>query len=214
MQQLNKILAVIFGMLSFLFLPMKAMADDAELYDPAPPPGSAYIRFINAYSGEIIPELSGKSFGKISYPQISDYKIFKANEYDVKAGKRSKKVSIKADGYYTIAVLQDGKIALYEDKPIKNPAKAMVYFYNLSTAAIASLYAPEHKTAVLSDVAADDAVAREVNALKLILQVRAGDKEVAQYDDVQLKRRRGMSFALIGKEGAYQAVMVENAIKR
>lgn len=203
-------------LLLFYLWPVVAVADDAELYDPAPPPGSAYVRFLHAAADmpELTPALSGRGFGTLSYPALADYRVVKAGEYEATAGKAAKTVTIAADHYYTI-ILQDGAtITLQQDDLIKNPAKAGVYFYNMSDAPQAKLCAPEHKAAIVDKVAAAQAASREVNALKLVLEVRAGEQTVQRFEQVQLKRRRSVSFALVGNEGNYQALMVENAIAR
>jgi len=207
-------------LLNFILLSLLAVgtafANDDELYDPAPPADSAFVRVINAAAGAeaTAVKVGDYSFGQLAYPAISPYSIVKQGEYDVVIGAATQKVTIEAGNYYTIAHTADSKIVPLQDELLSNPAKARVYFYNISDAPKAELMASDHGKAILADVASSTGNSREVNALKLNLQVKAGDVVVNDYADVQLKRRVGTSFVLTGKAGAYKSLMVENEVKR
>lgn len=207
-------------LLSLLFITIlpwaTAQANDDELYDPAPPPDSAFVRVIHANTAQsqISATVGGTAYGQLSYPQLSGYRIVKGGSHKVTLGSAVNEVTIDAGGYFTIALTDGGDIKLVKDELLSNPAKARVYFYNFSDAPVASLFAPQHGAAILDKVAANDGASREVNALKLTLQVKAGDVPVKDFADVQLKRRVGTSFLLTGKSGAYQALTLENEVKR
>lgn len=172
----NRFTILVYWLLIAL-LPFSAHADDTELYEPAPPPGSAFIRSIDAKPAH-----------------IGDYHVVKVEDTAVSAGK-----------YYSRLA---GK--LREDAPLTNPAKARLYFYNLSDAK-GAVIAPQHQNTVIVD---DHTHSREVNALTLDLLVKAGDKPVQQFEKVTLRRREGISILLVGKQGKYQAVMKRNATAR
>jgi alginate O-acetyltransferase complex protein AlgF len=194
-----------------LMLPQLAMADDAELYDPAPPPNSAFVRVIQVGKASAPATLAGKSF-TLKEKAISDYLVIPAGEQEFKAGAEKATLTIDAGKYYTLIATGSGKPQQAEDAQIKNPAKSMIYFYNVSDSA-GSLYAPVHKADIVSAEPGKN-VSKEINALKLAVDVKAGDKAVKSFKDVQLKRRIGTTFILMGSKGAYQAVQVGNAVVR
>ncbi len=193
-----------------------AQADDAELYDKPIPANAALVRVVNAASGvvEAPATVSSFGFGKVKYAAITNYKI--VNEGDVTAtiGGVSQKIALKAGNYYTAVLTNDLKIVLLQDALISNPAKARIYFYNLSDAASASVFAPEHKTAIIAGVAKNAANSKEINAFKLNIQVKAADAVLKEFANVQLKRRVGVTFLLIGSKGKYTVKMLENVVDR
>lgn len=203
--------------LSLLLLPLAVVAaDDAELYDPAPPADSAFVRVVNAKADADVVKVSvgGVAYADLAYADVSGYRIVKGGTRAATIGAASKEVAIEAGSYATLVLNAAGDIIMIEDELLANPAKARVYFYNLSDAASASLFAPEHGAAIVDGVASNAGNSREVNALKLTLQVKAGDVDVKDFPDVQLKRRAGSSFFLFGKAGSYQAAMIENSVLR
>ncbi len=210
MKHLHRFLAII-----ALILPCAAQANDAALYDPAPPADAAFVRVINA-SGEakVNANLSGISFSNVAYPEVSGYYVVKQGESEFQAGEKHEKVTIAPAKYYTIAVLPENKIKVFEDDLVKNPTKARVYFYNLSNAASASLYAPEHKADIISDVKPGESKSREVNALTLQLTIKADGKDAKALDKVILKRRAGYTAVVAGKKEDPKAFAVENSVQR
>ena len=193
-----------------------ASANDDELYDPAPPADSAFVRVVNAASGVVkAPAVVGSyNYGELEYPKISDYHIIKQGEHTVTVGGVSEKMTIEAGAYYTIALTDSLKLAQLKDELLSNPAKSRVYFYNFSDSANGALVASDHGKAIFENVAVNGADSREVNALKLNLQTKAGETAVSDYKDVQLKRRVGTTFLITGKSGNHKSIMLENEVKR
>ncbi|MDG1287760.1 MAG: alginate O-acetyltransferase AlgF [Rickettsiales bacterium] len=193
-----------------------AQANDDELYDPAPPADSAFVRVIHAASAmdKVSATVGGITYGELSYPALSNYRIVKGGQHKATVGTVSQELTIDAGGYFTIALNDAGEVKLIKDELLSNPAKARVYFYNFSDAAQGSLFAAEHGAAILDKVNANEGGSREVNALKLALQAKAGEAVVQEFKGVQLKRRVGTSFLVTGKAGAYKALMLENEVER
>ncbi len=190
-----------------------AKANDQELYDPTPPADSAFIRLANATDSNITSQLGSVAFKDVVAPGISPYYVLKAGDYTLEAAGASQAIKVEAGKYYTVAV-QKGKITPIEDALLANPAKSMIYFYNLSDAPQAALHAPAHKADIVADVASGEGKSREVNALTLDLAVMAGDKEISAFKGVELKRRTGYSFLLSGSGDALKAAQAENAVER
>ncbi len=197
-------------------LPFASQAKDDELYDPAPPADSAFVRVIHADAdvGAVASKVGGVGYGELSYPSLSNYRIVKGGQHKVAIGAGSQDLTIEAGGYFTIALTDSGEIKLLKDELLANPAKARVYVYNFTDATEGSIFASEHGAAILDKVNMNEGNSREVNALKLALQAKAGSAVVQDFKDVQLKRRIGTSFLITGKAGAYKALMIENEVER
>ena len=203
-------------MIALLFPFVSTQADDAELYDPAPPADSAFVRVINAKSdtSDTKASVGGVSYGELSYPTISNYRIVKGGSHKATLGAMSADVAIEAGGYFTIGLNEAGEIKLIKDELLANPAKSRAYFYNFTDADGGTLFAPEHGAPILDQIAANQGKSREVNALKLNLQAKIGETVIQDFSAVQLKRRIGTSFVITGKAGSYKAIMIENEVER
>lgn len=211
--------------LSFLALALVALsgfsaqANDQELYDPAPPADSAFIRLINASSDSapVTSSLGSVTFTGVTSPAITDYSVLKAGDYEMKVGEGSFDIHVEAGKYYTLALLtKEGKpsVTALEDAMVTNPAKAVVYFYNLSDSPKASLFAPQHKADIVAEIESGKGGAREVNALTLDLAITAGGKEIKAFPGVELKRRTGITFLLSGSGENLTGTMQLNNVKR
>lgn len=190
-------------------------ADDTALYDPAPPADSAFVRIINATGATVDATVGGASYSGVTAPGISSYRIIPQGEQEVKIGDFSEKLNIAAGKYYSLALTEkDGKKELtpLDDAIIKNPAKAMVYFYNLSDAPTSSLHAVKQKADIIADVKPGTSGSREVNALTIDVGVNAEGKEIKSFPGVELKRRTGVSFLLSGTGTGKQALMAASDI--
>lgn len=153
-------------------------------------------------------------YSSVAYPGVSSYMVVKQGSQPLKLGGVSENIKVDAGKYYTLAVTPAGKVVTLDDAIIEQPNKAYVYFYNFSDAAKASLFAPQHKADIVADVAAGSSKFREVNALTVDMDVKANGEKVDSFPGVELKRRTGTSFVLVGTKGKLQAIKVDNNIQR
>jgi hypothetical protein len=208
-----KTLALI--ILTMVLAPFAAHAGEEELYAPVPPADSSFIRVVNLTD---TPDAQTKIDDATIPPgmenAVSEYVVIKAGERSFHFNDKKEPVSIEAGQYYTIAVSGDGSVKVFKDALIKDPAKAVIYFYNLSDAADATLTAPSHNTAIFEKVAANDSKSREINAVTFGLKATAKGKDAGTVDEVELKRGRGTSLFLTGPEGNYKFFSVQNTVKQ
>lgn len=196
-----------------------ALGQDKELYDPDPPADSAFVRLINATGDK---EALSSTVGSVTFksdasPSMTPYYVLKNGDYSLKLGEASFPVKVEAGKYYTIALTRAGgkpSMTLLPDVTISNAAKSVVYFYNLSDIAGASLFATEHKADIVAATEPGKGGAREVNPLTLDLAIKAGDKEIKAFPKVELKRRTGVTFILAGTAEKPVTLMQENAVQR
>lgn len=191
-------------------------ADDAELYDPAPPTNAAFVRL--AIGTPTIKEqqtaVGATSYGTVSYPALTDYRIIESGSHEVVIGELKKNLRIEPGKYYTIAATQDGELLPFSEMLLENPAKSHVYLYNLSNVEPIQLIAPKHNMAVLEAVKINNLKSRDINALTISLEVKHADTSIQTFNDVVLKRRVGTSFLVTGNKDNLSALTVENRIAK
>ncbi len=198
--------------LALLCVPFTAMAGEEDLYAPVPPADSAFVRTVNLTVDDgLAIQLDGAAFPAGEIASVSNYAVIKQGEKNLTAGEHKQPLTIEAKQYYTIAVSKDDA-KLLKDAPIENPAKAMIYFYNLSDAADATLDAPSHKATIFEKVAAGTNASRDINATTIDLTVKADGAEVAKLEKIELVRQAGVSIFLTGVKGEYKAFSVVNKV--
>jgi Alginate O-acetyl transferase AlgF len=187
---------ILLASVALLGFALPASANDAALYDAPPPPNSAFVRLIDARGTTGLEASLGEKAVTLSQSAVSGYTIAPAGILNVVAGDVGGEVTIEAGKFYTIALFANGSPAplLLEDKVIGNPAKSGVYLYNFS-AEHATLFAPKQKVAVIENIAAASSGFREINAVTLDLDIKAG-AVATSLKDIALKRREGTSIVL------------------
>jgi hypothetical protein len=100
--------------------------------------------------------------------------------------------------------------------PIANhPGKADVSLINASDVTELSLFVPEAKAEVFSGIAEQEMATRAVTApLTLDFEFRAAGQTLATLTDIQLNRKSGVTFLLMGKAGDYTAIASPNRYVR
>lgn len=203
---------LILAFLALLVIPFSAQAGEEDLYAPVPPADSAFVRTVNLTGDDKAAiQLGGASFPASAQALVSDYIVIKQGEHSLTVGEKSQAVTIEAKQYYTVAVAKDGTANVLKDGLIEDPSKAMLYFYNLSDAASASLFAPSHKASIFENIAAGTSTSRTINPVTIDVDVKAGDAVVGT-QKAELKRQAGTSVFLVGEKDAYTAFTVQNKV--
>jgi alginate O-acetyltransferase complex protein AlgF len=192
-----------------------AAGDDA-LYDPAPPPNSAFVRIIDARGQGNLTVTIGQAQVPVPATGVSQYVIVPQGEQDVALSTSSSKVTLAAGKYYTLAFYVDGATTpkVMEDEILTNPAKSGVYVYNFSDAPSVKLYAPQPKVAVVDNLKPGSSAFKSVNAVTVDLALMDGEKKVADFNQLALKRRTGLTFVVFGTGDGKKAVAVPNQTAR
>jgi alginate O-acetyltransferase complex protein AlgF len=213
-----------YALAALFFAPHAALsANDEELYDPAPPADSAFLRVIkaadtNQANGGMV-AVGNAVFTNMGSPDITSYRVVKQGNYNVTVGERKiDSLKVEAGKYYTVGIVDSAdknlEAIVFEDAMIEKPSKAYVYFYNLTQDNKASLHAPEHNTDIVAEIEPLKSQHKEVNAITLDLATKVGKDTINTYPGVQLKRRSGLSVALIGSRGNAQSVLRDNEVIR
>jgi alginate O-acetyltransferase complex protein AlgF len=175
-----------------------ARAGDEGLYGPAAPPGSAFIRVFNGTGQSLLDGKVGpETFNEIPPYEASEFTFLPPGNYTLNAGGTSAAVSLKADRFYTAALL-NGKIQVLDNERYGNRLKALVIVYNLAGGGEVSLRTADGKTAVVDKVAPNGIGQREVNAVKTQLALYRGEQRVASTQPIALERGRAFSLFVAG----------------
>ncbi|HUR41957.1 MAG TPA: alginate O-acetyltransferase AlgF [Verrucomicrobiae bacterium] len=187
-----------------------ALADEAGLYGPAAPPGSAFVRVFNGSSQSLLGSKIGpEDFNEVPAFEASEFTFLPPGTYTVNAGGSQAQATLKADRYYT-AALVNGKLQLLDNARYGNRMKALVMVYNLVGDAPLALKTGDGKTTVVEPVAPGATGQREVNAIKAQFAVYKGEQRLAQARPVTLERGRAFSLFVVGTAAQPTPVWVIN----
>ncbi|MFA7276764.1 MAG: alginate O-acetyltransferase AlgF [Pseudobdellovibrionaceae bacterium] len=199
--------------LSVLIISCASYAGEEDLYAPVPPADSSFVRTVNMMDDKAAKiDIDGSSFPTGENPQVSNYVVIKQGSHTVSVAGKGQPTTIEAKKYYTVAVMKDGTVKVMSDAQIEDPSKAMIYFYNFSDLAAATLSVPSHKAKVFENVKASESASRVINAVALDVAIASAEGDVAKVDKVELKRQSGTSVFLMGEKGHYTAFAVMNKV--
>jgi hypothetical protein len=175
----------------------QARAADDGLYASAPPPGSAFVRFVS--SEPVKGNVRGKQFPTVSAGHASPYLPVAQGDAKITAGAASISYDLKPGGHYS-AVLTGGKLTVLEEPENGNKLKTQIILINLSKEKDISLKTPDGSTSVIESVEPGKLSARPVNPIKTGFTVYAGDSKIASLDEKSLER--GSGYAVVVYDGA------------
>ncbi len=166
-----------------------SVAAAQDLYDPAPPADSAFVRVINAPAAT----LGGKPVSALK-GAASAYVVVPQGPFDAKVGTATSKLNVEAGKFYSV-VSNGGKVMLLADQAAENRAKALLTIYNLSKNPSVDLKTADGKTAVVAGVKTGASGSRAVNGITVDLAAFAGIKALGTLKGVKLER--GNAYALV-----------------
>ncbi len=179
-------------LLAGLFTPL-AQADDAALYGPEAPPGSAFVRMFNATPTSLAnASIGGEPVETLDQFEASDYVFVPAGTHRISTGSEAHSESLEADRYYTVTV-DAGGLKVHSLRPPEDGLKALVVFYNLTADEALQLKTEDGATPI-AEAGAGAFATREVNPLRITLGVFSGDRKLATTEPVNLARGRAFSL--------------------
>lgn len=184
--------------LGVLVLSGRVSADDAALYGPAAPAGSAFVRVFNASDNpELEVSVGDEAVTDIPPWNVSDFVFLPAGNHVVVAGGQRQSSSLAAGRYYTV-VAGPNRLQLLDNAYSENRLKALVILYNLTDAPSLSLRTQDGATEVIGAVAATAHGQREVNPAPVQFAVHDQDGRLADAPAVRLARGRVFSLFVVG----------------
>jgi len=183
--------AIAFAAMAALCAARPAAAQN-QVYDPLPPAGSAYVRFVNATGAELAlsPDFLGaQKLGTDGAKRVSAYMVVekiagRALTLDAQAGSQKAHAVLKAEpgSYLTVIVREDKSgaigIAPVVDQADFNQSRVRLSFYNATAdCADGALTLEPNGAAVFKDVAPESGKSRTVNPVTA--QVKAACASLA-----------------------------------
>ncbi|MBC9250535.1 alginate O-acetyltransferase [Pseudomonas alcaligenes] len=198
------------GLLLSLCAPL-AMADEATLYGPVAPEGSAFVRGYNAASENLEARLGTVHFSDIAPKSSSDYEFLPAGSYSATAGGQSLPVSLAEDHYYTLVQLPGGGLSLVDEPLFKNRQKSLLRLQNLSDSVL-SVKTVDGKTEVIAAVSGKSRGEREINPVKVRLALFAGERKVADLNPLVIERGEVVCLYVTGSADKLSPVWVKRPV--
>jgi len=115
-----------------------------------------------------------------------------------------------ADGKHEV-VAANGSLTELKDIYVNEPKKAQLAFYNLTDTPTA-LKTADGKHEVVAAIGKAQTGGRMVNEFKIAFAAYAGDRKVASFDEMFLKKGRSYSYVLLPEGSGYRAISQANAI--
>jgi alginate O-acetyltransferase complex protein AlgF len=189
---------------------------DGALYDPAPPPNSAFLRIMSAAPAAVADGKIGGNPISLGEANVSDFVVVPGGKSAVEAGGKSGEVDCPSGKYCSVVFDLAGSSspALIVDEVLDNPAKSGLHFYNLTDQPALTLFAPDQGVALFEGVPTGGMKFRQVGAVTVNLSVKSGDSEVAKIEGAALKRRTGHSVIVRGASGSITAAIIENTVAK
>jgi alginate O-acetyltransferase complex protein AlgF len=187
---------------------LPAQANEAALYGPTAPKGSAFVRLFNAGEQSTSAELGSLRFDDIAPRASSAFSFLPAGAYTATVAGKSNPVTLSPNQYHTLVNLPQGGAKLVVDPSFKNRQKALVRLQNLSSTPL-SLKTQDGKTAVIEQVAPQAHGDREINPVKVGLALYQGDKKVSELPSVTLERGEVTGLFVTEAQGTLKPVWVK-----
>lgn len=177
--------------------PVPALAQDQGLYDPLPPEGSAFVRFMSEYetTGSNQAKANGKGYDYLNFKQVSSYYVVPQGPVKAEVGAASADFNAESGQFYTVVFNDAGQLEIKTDPKNENQAKSQVIFYNLSDNDDLSLKTADGSVEVVPPLAPGEVADKEINPVKVSLAVYDGPAKVKDIGAVSLER--GISYSAI-----------------
>ena len=166
-----------------------------QVYDPLPPPGSAYVRFVNATGAElavkadfVAPQTLGTDPAhRVTMFLVAEKVTGRALGVDVSGGSLSGHAVLHAEpgSFNTVLVEQSGSglsVVPIVDRTDFNQSRARLSFYNATpSCGGASLTIDPSGPAVFTDVASGTTKARSVNPVTASVRAACGGQSASPF---------------------------------
>lgn len=172
-----------------------AQEQAGDLYGPAIE--AAFVRVVNASDAAAEVTVGERALGALEPGQVTPYYAFPAGAYPLVVGEAQQEVGLELFLYYTAVVHAEG-VAVLQDAPLTDPARALLSLYNLSGLEAADLLTADGATEVLMGVPPMSGESVEVNAAAVDLEVRGDGEALATLAGLDLMRGEAYSAIVLG----------------
>ena len=169
------------------------------LYGPPVGEDTLLVRVLHASpaGGALEVAVGAARFGPLEYGQVSDYRPVVRDIYRIRAGGREGALEPGEGTYYTV-VVDSAAVRVLADETHRDPARAQLCLYNLSSLASVELATTDGRTRVVAAVPPGGSARAAVNAVPARLAVFAAGSLVAEVGDLGLRRGQSYSVFVLG----------------
>ncbi len=172
---------------------------DEGLYDPAPPEGSAFIRFVHARQGKTGSEpasAGGKTFDYLEFKEVSSYFVIPQGRTKVAINQATQEIEVMPGNFYTLILTPDNQLKTHHDETSDNRAKAQVTLYNYGAQKNVSLKTSDGSIPVIENVARGESGRRDINPVNVSFAIFENDRKIAELESISLERSQSYSAFL------------------
>jgi alginate O-acetyltransferase complex protein AlgF len=212
----NKFLSVLTALfVAFLSLPAMAAGPDAGLYDPLPPEGSVFIRYINASAdtGSKKVGANGKDSEYAKAGDITPYFTVPQGKTKIGFGDVSLEQETVSGKFYTVIWTGGDKLQVIEDPANDNRAKSQILFYNVASDDAVALKTADGKVEIVAATAKGQSGVRQINPVKVSLAAYNGTTKLADVGEQSLERGMTYSAVLLADKKVVWARSITNTTR-
>lgn len=182
---------------ALLAVPALAAGPDAGLYDPLPPEGSVFIRYINASSDTASKPVgaNGKSSEYAKPGDVTPYFVAPEGKTEIGFGDIKLSQDTVSGKFYTVVWTGGETLQVIEDPANDNRAKSQVLFYNIASDEAVTLKTVDGKVEVIAATEKGKVGSRQINPVKVAFTVYKGETKLADVGEQSLER--GMSYSAV-----------------
>ncbi len=169
------------------------------LYGPPAGENTLLVRVVRAVpsGGPLVLDVGAVRFGPLEYAQVSPYRPVVRDIYRIRAGTREGILEPGEESYYTIVIGPEG-VRVFADLTHRDPARAQLYLYNLSSLPAVGLSTADGRTRIVPPLPPGGSGQAAVNAVAARLGVFAGGALVAEVGDLGMRRGQSYSVFVLG----------------
>lgn len=200
------------GLVLLVLLSPCVASGEGALYDPVPPPGSAFVR-VHHSAPDPLTELNvpDKQIPTIAGYGTSSYFVLPAGRHVLGIGPQDVTVDAPEGGFVTVVNnASDGSARSEVDPTLSTQTKALVLLYNVNVSGAVSLKTSNGAVALIENQSASGVGSREVNAVKAPLAVFDSSNQKVELGTVVLKRGAAYGVFVSSKDGRLSARWVES----
>jgi alginate O-acetyltransferase complex protein AlgF len=176
---------------------MPAFAQDQGLYDPLPPEGSAFVRFVSESpeNGSKQAKANDKGYDYLNFKQVSSYYVIPKGAVKASIGSAAKDFNAESGKFYTVVLNEGGALEVKDDPKNENEAKSQIVFYNLTDKPDLSLKTADGKVVIVPPLSAGAVGDKQINPVKVSIAIFDGETKLKDLGPVSLER--GSSYSAI-----------------
>ncbi len=186
-------------------IPASAHANmDSGLYDPVPPEGSAFVRFLSDRNttGSIEAKANNKGYDYLNYKDVSSYYVVPKGNVESVIGDTKTTFQAEPGKFYTVILNDTNTLEVKTDPQNDNQAKSQILFYNLSNTDKLALKTTDGKIEVVPSLEAGGTGEKQINPVKVSLAIYNGDKIVKDLGEISLERAKSYTVVALDNNEA------------